>query len=201
VRSIAACHQTDEVKKLRDKAVAIKEYARQAKNKALQDQCRDIQERAERRWGELYKPAPKAPGTRKQLSGKEAGVSGRGRGRAITGGNRVRPPENNAPSLADMGVSKSQSAKWQARAAIPEDQFNATLAAGKSTDTLLKQRKREQRELELGAKQLALPSKNMAWWSRTSNGISRSIRARPAWFTMLPITTASVNTLTRQLRP
>ena len=58
-----------------------------------------------------------------------------------------------------MNASPNQSAKWQARAAIPEDEFYATLAAGKSTDTLLKQKKREQWELDLGTKQLSLPTK------------------------------------------
>ena len=78
----SACHQTDEVKALRDKAAALEEYARQAKNADAARQCRDIRERAERRWGELYKPAPKAQGTRGNFSGKQPGTSrGRGAGR------------------------------------------------------------------------------------------------------------------------
>jgi hypothetical protein len=74
---------------------------------------------AERRWGELYKPAIKAQGRRTDL---------------VTDGDQVSGP----PTLAEMGVSKRESVKWQARAAIPAGEFEAALAAGKSTDPLIK---------------------------------------------------------------
>ncbi len=52
---------------------------------------------AERRMGELLaKPENKARGT--------AGV-----GRPKLGGNTVRPPKSNPPTLADLGVSKRES--------------------------------------------------------------------------------------------
>jgi N6-adenosine-specific RNA methylase IME4 len=140
VQAIAEAHSIDEVKGIRDKAVALEEYARQAKNKVLEDQCRDIRERAEREWGKRYVPAKRPAGP--------------GRGKV---GSPARPTFSGQPQLRDMGVSKTQSVKWQARAAIPEAEFQATLAAGKSTDHLVKQQRRKQQEEDLGSRQIALP--------------------------------------------
>jgi N6-adenosine-specific RNA methylase IME4 len=135
-RAIVEAHRVDEVKDIRDRAAALELYARQAQNEEAERRCREIRERAERRWGELYAGSAKAQGTR--------GL----------GAHAERVP-NDARSLAEMGVSFRDSVNWQARAAIPREQFEATLAAGKSTDVLLKQQRRERREIELGEQTIA----------------------------------------------
>jgi hypothetical protein len=102
-QAIAAAYEVDEVKDIRDKARAIEVYARQARNIEAERRACEIRLRAERRCGQLLQQVEKAKGTRGQLSG----------------GRTVRPPED-AQTLADLGITKSQSSRWQKLAAIPD---------------------------------------------------------------------------------
>ena len=63
-RAIAECHAVDEVKDIRDKAMALEHYAKQAKNTDAERKAADIRLRAERRTGELLKDLAKSEGGR-----------------------------------------------------------------------------------------------------------------------------------------
>jgi len=59
-RAIQEAYEVDEVKDMRDKAIAIQTYARQAQNVELERQACEIRLRAERRAGQLLKVMDKA---------------------------------------------------------------------------------------------------------------------------------------------
>lgn len=118
--ALAEAHRVDEVKEIRDLAVALQEYARQANDTELLSQATEIRLRAERRWGEIYGVSQKAEGARGQLSGPPGGV-------------RSTPPgESETPTLEKMGVTKTQSAKWQKLAALPEEKFEVRVEHAKA---------------------------------------------------------------------
>jgi hypothetical protein len=54
-RAIGAAYEVDEVKDIRDKAIALETYARQAKNVEAERQACEIRLRAERKVGQLLK--------------------------------------------------------------------------------------------------------------------------------------------------
>jgi hypothetical protein len=107
-RAIEAAHAVDEVKDIRDKALALETYARQAKNIDAEWRACEIRLRAERRAGQLLKEIEKAKGGRPTETPRaDRGVS---------------------KTLADDGISYDQSSRWQKLADVPEDQFEAALA-------------------------------------------------------------------------
>ena len=101
-RAIAAAASVDEVKDIRDKAEALRVYAKQA-GETLEDQNRlaEIKIRAERRAGEILKEMPKQHGARPS----DAGL-------------------HDVTPLSDIGISKVQSHRWQQEAAVPEERFS-----------------------------------------------------------------------------
>ncbi len=108
VRAIDAAFEVDEVKDIRDQAIAFEVYARQAKNTEAERKACEIRLRAERKAGKLLKQMEKAKG-------------------ALRRGNTASPREEETPTLADRGVSKKQSSDWQKLADIPEQEFEAAL--------------------------------------------------------------------------
>lgn len=102
-RAIDAAYHVDEVKDIRDKALAIEAYAKQAKNTEAERRACEIRLRAERKAGQLL-------GGMDKLKGRPP--------KAFQGGR-----------LSDLGVSEKQSSQWQQLAAVPVEQFEAALAA------------------------------------------------------------------------
>lgn len=109
-QAIAIARKVDEVKDIRDKAEAVRAYAKQANNKQLEADALEIRKRAERRAGELL---------------TEMKETGERQTRGSTGGGRAK---SEAATLQDIGVTKDQSSEWQKLAAIPEEKFETHLA-------------------------------------------------------------------------
>lgn len=110
----------DEVKAVTDKATAIKEYARRAKNRQLEIDAAEIRIRAERRYGEMLAEI-------KQTTGLNAGSRGQLRGRDASGGFATTPPEDRRPTLSDLGADKKLSARSQRLAEVPPKAFERAL--------------------------------------------------------------------------
>jgi len=95
-RALADAHRVDEVKSIRDKAVAMQAYAKQAKDTTLITQATEIRMRAERRAGELLI----------EMAERKERHSGRGHTRTV--GSRAATPRAE-PKLADLAASTRRS--------------------------------------------------------------------------------------------
>lgn len=132
--ALAEAHQIDEVKDIRDKAEAMAAYARQAKDTELIQWATEIKVRAERRAGQMLSDS--LPVTRGRENVAKSLKS--------SGSHDTTP----AATLADIGVSKDQSSRWQKLGAMPEDQFETAVATAKevagevSTAYLLREAKK-----------------------------------------------------------
>jgi hypothetical protein len=110
-KAIAAARRVDEVKSIRDRAEAVRTYAKLAGDFVLQNQAAEIRLRAERRAGQLLLDMEKNPGRR-------------GAGRPRKDGTRFTPSTFATalpPKLDDIGITKDQSSKWQRLALLVDE--------------------------------------------------------------------------------
>lgn len=105
--ALAAAHRIDEVKDIRDKAEALRAYARQAGDIEMFNWAAEIKLRAERRAGEML--SDMAERGERALSGKES----------------------HRETLKTLGLAKNESHRWQRAAAVPEPEFEAYIEAAK----------------------------------------------------------------------
>lgn len=113
-RAIDAAFAVDEVKDIRDQALAFEVYARQAKNIDAERRACEIRLRAERKAGELDKVRDKPKGSP---------------GNQYTGPLPPGNGSNSPPTLRDLGVSAKQAHTWRKLHDVPEEQFEEALAA------------------------------------------------------------------------
>jgi phage N-6-adenine-methyltransferase len=107
-QALAEAHQIDEIKDIRDQAMAMRLYAQQAKDTELIGFATEIRLRAERRAGELLI----------QMAESDERPLG-------------RKKESHSATLSDLGVTKTQSSRWQALAKVPQERFEAKVATAK----------------------------------------------------------------------
>lgn len=117
--AIAICHRVDEVKDLRDKAMALELYAKQAKNTDAERKACEIRLRAERRTGELLKELARAKPAEK------ADKANAKQGRSSNGRTNVSSPY--AEALQSTGISRQTAHRYEALANVPKDTFEAAL--------------------------------------------------------------------------
>lgn len=111
-RALAQARSTDEAKEFLDKAIALRAYAKQAKNKQLEIDAAEIRFRAERRIGELMEAQ------------REAGLMATG-GDAMKARVGIKPE---ATTLAEAGIDKNLAHRARSYAAIPEKEFDGILS-------------------------------------------------------------------------
>ena len=136
-RAIEACHAVDEVKDIRDKAMALQHYARQAQDVETERKYIAIRLRAERRTGQLLKEIEKASAGRPPKNRSSGTTDFNARSSGAT-----RQPQ----TLKEMGISKDQSSKWQKLADVPEEKFKEALAdtsAPPSTANIIRQHEKD----------------------------------------------------------
>ena len=104
----------DEVKDIRDQAEAVAAYARQARDTELIQRATEIKVRAERRAGQMLAEMPKRDGGQAM------------RAKALSHDATELPP-----TLDDMGITRSDSSRWQKLAGISDEKFEAAVAAAK----------------------------------------------------------------------
>jgi hypothetical protein len=106
VTAIECCSSVDEAREIRNKAIALAAYAKQALNLDNERKCCEIRIRAERKAGKLLRETA-SNGTRMIRKNVKS--------------------QGSTSKLADHGISKDQSSDWQRLATIPEKQFEAEL--------------------------------------------------------------------------
>jgi N6-adenosine-specific RNA methylase IME4 len=138
--ALAKAVRIDEVKQVRDMAVAAQVYAQQAQDYDMINNATEIRERAERRAGEILIEM-RYRGERRPQGGDQ-----KSKLRGVT----------LKSELTDLGINKIQSSRWQAKAAMSEEKFEEHLertkrrvAAAGSGTTEEKQQRRASRIEEL----------------------------------------------------
>jgi hypothetical protein len=118
-RALAECKSLDEVKSWADKAAALQAYGRMAKDRTMEVDAAEIRLRAERRLGEMLAAQKAGEGLAKP--------GAKPRANSVVTNDRI-------PTLAEAGISKDLSSRAQKLAAVPEDEFEAELAAKRERD-------------------------------------------------------------------
>ena len=146
-RELALLTRIDEIKEIRDKAEALRMYAKQAgESLETQNDCAEIKIRAERRAGQLLQESGRKKGeTDKAIICREGRLS---------------------PTLKELGIEPKRSMRWQIIAGIPERVFEehieSTRAMASELTTagvlmLAKRQQRRQQQRRYGSRRYAQP--------------------------------------------
>jgi N6-adenosine-specific RNA methylase IME4 len=137
IRSLAEAVKVDEVKEIRDKALALAVYAQQAKDRALEINAAEIRARAERRAGVMLDVSVNLERGRPPVNGN-AGLPLRNENSLDNGNPELPLSEGGRTFLADLGISKKESSDWQKIAKMAEDEFEDALSTARTTGKPIK---------------------------------------------------------------
>jgi|GEM_PF-797874 len=144
-RDIALVARVDDAKAIRDKAEALRVYAKQAGyGLEIQNRAAEIKIRAERRAGEILQ--------------KEVNHSG---GRP---GKHLHDERVFKPKLADLGITEIQSHRWQMIAGVSEERFEAYVGGVKDSGGELTTRG-ILAAIKTDRWQPVLSSESFEWWT------------------------------------
>ena len=108
-RELALATNIDEIKLIRDKAEALRQYIKQqGASLEMQNQAAEIKLRAERRAGEILAEQIPHEGGRPEKPSHDVIVS--------------------TPKLSELGITPKESSRWQLEASVPEEQFEQHIA-------------------------------------------------------------------------
>ncbi len=128
-QALAECVRVDEVKTMRDKAIAMEVYAQQQKDADLIAASVYIRKRSERRIGELLKEEREAGKLAKGTRGQKL-PAGPGRGKkGKTGGSLTVPPVSDAKTLAARGIDKHLADRARKAAAMSDAKWQRSKSA------------------------------------------------------------------------
>jgi N6-adenosine-specific RNA methylase IME4 len=123
-RALAKARSVDEVKDIRDKAVAMEHYARQAKNRDLEADAVEIRMRATRKLDQLRQ-------AQKETVGLNRGAAG--------GGEKTGPrgllvnPRDLRPTLASQGIDKALAQQARVLGAMSDAAFERKVAEARDS--------------------------------------------------------------------
>jgi N6-adenosine-specific RNA methylase IME4 len=133
---VEQAHSIDELREIRDKAEALRQYSKRHKESLdIQNKMAEITLRCSRRMGEMLLDMPKNPG-----------------GKAEQELYRSHDATSKIEKLEDIGITKSDSSRWQAIASIPEETFEKHIEEVKAshkeltTSGLVQVAQRQQKE-------------------------------------------------------
>src|SRR5258706_79223 len=121
--ALAEARSVDEVKDVRDVAMAMKLYAKQAKNKDLEADAYELRVRAERKLGEMIAAQKATVGL------ATGGQPYQQRTSTGTAAEPVAAPPT--PTLAEAGIDKKLASRAQKISAIPSVKFEEMVAEGR----------------------------------------------------------------------
>ena len=131
-RALAEARSVDEVKDIRDKAVAMAAYAKQAQNHDLEADAVEIRMRATRRLDELRRE-------QRETVGLSAG----------TRGSRVKGARvDEKPTLASQGIGKNLAQQARVLGKLSDESFEAAVAEARANVAHRRARKRTESERE-----------------------------------------------------
>lgn len=120
VSAIAECAKIDEIKDIRDKAMALEMYHRQAQNFEAEREAANVRLRAERRAGELLKELARS------AVPNPTGLGGKAN--KIVTSHVVTQQSPYAQALEENGISRQKAHRYQRLAEVPEKVFEDALS-------------------------------------------------------------------------